>query len=159
MKWRPCSGLPITPWLLRRFFQYVLRYLLVYDRVFDRLMQSQNHATPTTEDHNAGTEAAQFAEVHTHSCLATMPCQYTGEDNSERCGVQITCKSVPAHFGDTHGVRRLGRNTKIDCLWKGCLKRVQRKNFVRHVRERHLAHPREKKQVSQSCTVTTIVNT
>jgi hypothetical protein len=163
MKWRPCSGLPIMPWLLCQVLQYVLRYLLVYDRVFDGLMQSQNYASPATEHHNAGTEATEFAEAHAHFCLATMPCQWTGEDNFETCSAQIACKGVPAHFGDTHGIRKLGRNTMIDCLWEGCLKRVQRKNFARHVRERHLRHPREKKypsctEVGQSCTVTTIAN-
>ena len=74
------------------------------------------------------------------------------------CGVLTACKNVPEHFGNIHGIRKLGRDIMIDCLWDGCLKCVTRKNFVRHVRERHLDHPREKKypsctEVGQSCAV------
>ena len=109
------------------------------------------------KDHNASTEATEFVEacLHVtttpqiaHSCLAVVPCQWTGEDNSETCSAQIACKRVPTHFGDTHGIRKLGRNTMVGCMWKGCLKCIKRKNFVRHVRERHLDHSREKKNPS-----------
>ena len=109
------------------------------------------------EDHNTSTEVMEFAKAHlhvtttpqiAHSCLATMPCQWPGEDNSQTRGAQIACKRIPAHFGDTHGIRKLGRNTMVGCMWKGCLKRLKRKNFVRHVRERHLDHARETKNPS-----------
>jgi hypothetical protein len=73
--------------------------------VYLRLMQSQNHVTPATEDHTLAPDTAQFAEVHPHiattqiaySCLpvATTPCQWTSEDSSKRCSAQIACKNVP----------------------------------------------------------------
>lgn len=66
------------------------------------------------------------------------------------CGTQITCKNVPAHFRDTHGIKDLGdEDALVRCMWEGCQSRIpSRKNFVRHVREQHLGHPGEKKATS-----------
>ncbi|KAN0074613.1 hypothetical protein V8E55_011662 [Tylopilus felleus] len=93
---------------------------------------------------------ASSAEVHhnataiqtTHSCLTTASCQWTEEGNFEACSAEIACSSVPAHFGDIHGIRKLNGDTFIYCRWKGCHKWVKRKNFARHVREPHLGHAR-----------------
>lgn len=68
-------------------------------------------------------ETAQLAEAHplvlatqiAHSCLTTTLCQWTGKGNSETCGARITYESVPAHFGGTHGIRKLNADTSIYC--------------------------------------------
>ncbi|KAF8546374.1 hypothetical protein OG21DRAFT_1139759 [Imleria badia] len=101
-------------------------------------------------------EAVYFAEADpyvtttqiTHSCLVTVPCQWASEGNHDACGTQLACSNVPAHLGDTHGVRKLGRDTQIYCKWEGCHKWVKRRNIVRHIRECHLGHAREKKHAS-----------
>ena len=100
-------------------------------------------------------ETAQLAEAHplvpaaqsAHSCSATAFCQWAGKGNSGTCGAHITCESVPAHFRGTHGIRKLKADTLIECWW-GCHKRVKRKFFVRHIRECHLGHHREKRHPS-----------
>ena len=80
-----------------------------------------------------------------HSCLATASCQWIGEGNSGACGAPITCKSVPAHFRNTHGIKKLRADTPIYCWWEGCHGWVKRKYFVRHIRECHLGHSRKVK--------------
>ncbi|KAF8120637.1 hypothetical protein EV363DRAFT_1084705, partial [Boletus edulis] len=54
------------------------------------------------------------------------------------CNVHITSESVPAHFKKFHGINGLNEDIPICCLWEGCSKRLKRKYFVRHIRERHL---------------------
>ncbi|KAF8552551.1 hypothetical protein OG21DRAFT_1511354, partial [Imleria badia] len=101
-------------------------------------------------------ENAQTAEAHSlptktqvaHSCLDTVNCQWTGEGSFKVCGSEITSSSVLVHLRDTHGIKKLTEDTLIYCGWEGCPKRVRRKNFVRHVRERHLGHLRAKKHPS-----------
>lgn len=86
---------------------------------------------------------AQMAEVQAgHISLATVPCQWTHMGHFEACGAGITYKSDPAHFRDVHGIANLKKDAQITCLWEGCQKRIQRKNFFRHVRECHLGHCR-----------------
>ncbi|KAG6376844.1 hypothetical protein JVT61DRAFT_866 [Boletus reticuloceps] len=106
----------------------------------------------STEDVIQGPEVAQSTAhlrvttvgTFTHSCLATMHCQWRGEANSEPCGAQIACGDVPAHFKNAHGIKELNEDTQIYCWWEGCQKLVKRKFFVRHVRERHLRHVRKR---------------
>ncbi|KAI9460380.1 hypothetical protein HD554DRAFT_2133395 [Boletus coccyginus] len=98
----------------------------------------------------------QMAEGHPHittgdnfhSCLATRLCRWTGVDDSNACNAQITCSNVPIHFRNTHGVRKMNESDPISCQWDGCHRRFIRKNFVRHIRERHLDHPRKERRPS-----------
>ncbi|KAF8423197.1 hypothetical protein L210DRAFT_831292, partial [Boletus edulis BED1] len=60
----------------------------------------------------------------------------------EGCGTQITRKNVPAHFQRFHGIRKMKQDVLVCCQWEGCHKRLRRKNFVRHIREHHMGHPR-----------------
>ncbi|KAF8550213.1 hypothetical protein OG21DRAFT_447367 [Imleria badia] len=131
-------------------------------RTTDAIRVPLNDIFAATEDNRPGAELenviqtpeiVQLDEVHlhittaqiAHSCLATSPCQWTGEGISETCGAPITCQSAPAHFGSMHSIRKLREDALIYCWWEGCDKRVKRKYFVRHIRERHLRHLREKK--------------
>ena len=82
-----------------------------------------------------------------NSCLATALCQWTGEGSSETCSAQITFKTIPAHFRNVHGIRKLKADAPICCWWEGCRKLGKRKYFVRHVRE-YLGHLRGKKHPS-----------
>lgn len=104
-------------------------------------------------DHGFISEAAQSAAVNLHTtalptvhlCLETLPCQWASEGNSETCGAQVTCGSVPAHFRNMHRIKNLQARVPIRCLWKECSKQIKRKCFVRHIHECHLGHPREKR--------------
>lgn len=87
----------------------------------------------------------QLTEVQvslTHACSMIAPCQWVNEGTSETCGAEISCGAVIVHFRNTHGIRRLEDSAKIRCLWKGCPKRIGHKNFLRHIAEHHLRHPR-----------------
>lgn len=123
-----------------------------FNRIPHELMINQGLGT-TLEDATKThpySATASSAEVHhnataiqtTHSCLTTAFCQWTDEGNLDACSAEIACSSVPAHFGDIHGIRKLNGDTFIYCRWKGCHKWVKRKNFARHVREPHLGHAR-----------------
>ncbi|KAH0826196.1 hypothetical protein J3R83DRAFT_5631 [Lanmaoa asiatica] len=122
----------------------------------DEMPVPSNPALPTTVNHSHTTEAAQSANMHpdvatvqiAHSCSATVSCRWGREGNSEPCGTEITCGSVSKHFGDRHGIKKLGSGTLIRCLWEGCDRQVIRQNFTRHIREPHLGHPRKKQHPS-----------
>ncbi|KAF8552539.1 hypothetical protein OG21DRAFT_1498328 [Imleria badia] len=109
---------------------------------------------------------AQMSEEHStvtttqigHSCSVTLPqaCQWTRKGRSEACGAEITYRSIPAHFGDAHEIKNLKKDARIYCLWKGCHKQIQRKNFARHLRECHLGYRRISalpETEAQSCTL------
>lgn len=58
-------------------------------------------------------EPAQLARAHSLTTTRDTDrpfvfglCQWTCEGNSETCGAQITCGSVPVHFRKTSGTRR-----------------------------------------------------
>ncbi|KAG6328630.1 hypothetical protein ID866_10459 [Astraeus odoratus] len=54
----------------------------------------------------------------------------------------VSCYNIPSHFASNHGITRLSRETHILCEWDCCWKWVLRHNWVRHLREKHLHHPR-----------------
>ncbi|KAI6030564.1 hypothetical protein F5J12DRAFT_298331 [Pisolithus orientalis] len=59
------------------------------------------------------------------------------------CLQEISCATVPSHFVG-HGVKKKSRKKAVRCMWEGCVKTVARHSFVRHVREKHLGHVRER---------------
>ncbi|KAG9311027.1 hypothetical protein JVU11DRAFT_8924 [Chiua virens] len=70
---------------------------------------------------------------------------WTGGNGPESaCDAQIGCGGVATRFANTHGIRKMEDRTLIYCRWQGCHKWIKRKNFVRHIRERHLKHTRSK---------------
>ncbi|KAF8123735.1 hypothetical protein EV363DRAFT_1179155, partial [Boletus edulis] len=77
-----------------------------------------------------------------------VPCQWIDGTSPKACTAGISCKTVPAHFRDTHDIKGIEWSTKLYCWWRGCCKLNSRKNFARHVRETHLGHPRSKKDPS-----------
>ncbi|KAF8552545.1 hypothetical protein OG21DRAFT_1511345 [Imleria badia] len=83
-----------------------------------------------------------------HSCFVAVPCQCTSKCRSEACGAEITCESIPSHFANAHHIKNLQEDDQIPCCWEGCQKRIKRKFFVRHVRERHLGHHRKNNRTS-----------
>ena len=95
-------------------------------------------------------EAAQLVEAHSHTtvtqiahtCSSSAPCEWIDGGNIETCEAQIKCASVSTHFRNSHGIRNMNKNALIGCFWRGCRKVVGRKNFVRHIHECHLGHPR-----------------
>ncbi|KAI9568483.1 hypothetical protein HD554DRAFT_2038787 [Boletus coccyginus] len=137
-------------------------YRIILDREVEMLFGAANHAThstlvplndviPVMEEHSLGAvpKAVTRTPRSVHSCLAVAPCQWTVGGGSEACSDHITCKSVSAHFKNTHNIRRLRADTLIRCQWKGCPKQIKRKNFVRHICECHLGHLRETKYTSR----------
>jgi len=60
------------------------------------------------------------------------------------CNAPITHEGVPRHFKTVHGIKDMGRKTKLQCRWPNCRSTVVRHNFVRHVREAHLGSKRRK---------------
>ncbi|KAG6379184.1 hypothetical protein JVT61DRAFT_11627 [Boletus reticuloceps] len=60
------------------------------------------------------------------------------------CGDEITCQSVPKHFKEVHGIKATNRSEKVECKWNKCFTVVLRNNFVRHIRESHLDHMRNR---------------
>ncbi|KAF8443240.1 hypothetical protein L210DRAFT_3535191, partial [Boletus edulis BED1] len=98
--------------------------------------------SPDTSDNSYVTGA-----LHTHS-PASIRCRWTGSGHIEGCGTQITRENVPAHFQRFHGIRKMKEDVLVCCQWDGCHKRLRRKNFVRHIREHHMGHPRRKKCLS-----------
>ncbi|KAI9453942.1 hypothetical protein HD554DRAFT_2152209 [Boletus coccyginus] len=115
-----------------------------------------NHDTITAPVPSVTYSPTQMGEGHplitttenTRSCLVVGRCQWTGVGVSEPCDVPITYQNVPAHFRDTHGIKRMNEDVLISCWWGECRKRVIRKNFVRHIRECHLDHCRKKRHPS-----------
>ncbi|KAG6330991.1 hypothetical protein ID866_8098, partial [Astraeus odoratus] len=54
----------------------------------------------------------------------------------------VTCYGIPGHFASVHGITNMSRQEHILCEWDCCWKLVSRHNWVRHLREKHLQHPR-----------------
>ncbi|KAG9308860.1 hypothetical protein JVU11DRAFT_11319 [Chiua virens] len=96
-------------------------------------------------DEMAGKYSPASITTDIHSCQAVTLCYWTSDGKDEICGAKITCKSVPAHLGDAHHIRKLDKNSMIYCRWEGCDRRMKPKNFSRHVRECHVGHCREQK--------------
>ncbi|KAI6030313.1 hypothetical protein EDC04DRAFT_2711356 [Pisolithus marmoratus] len=78
--------------------------------------------------------------VYEHANCAAVLCRYPGSGGTP-CSQPITCGTVPEHF-EHHGVKSLYRGKLVDCQWEGCSETCIRHNFVRHIREKHLGHPR-----------------
>ncbi|KAI6111724.1 hypothetical protein EDD16DRAFT_1198574 [Pisolithus croceorrhizus] len=70
----------------------------------------------------------------------TTRCLYPGTGEI-LCLQEISCPTVPSHFA-THGVENKSRMEMIHCKWRGCVAKVTRHGFVRHIREVHLQHRR-----------------
>ncbi|KAF8423190.1 hypothetical protein L210DRAFT_3570449 [Boletus edulis BED1] len=51
-------------------------------------------------------------------------------------------------FPEISRYQEMKEDVLVCCQWDGCHKRLRRKNFVRHIREHHLGHPRRKKRLS-----------
>lgn len=92
-----------------------------------------NTATP-----NAGPRSKP--RVNEHTCCTQIVCSYLGPDGRS-CLKPITCTTVPEHF-ESHGVKGIPRTAGVICRWEGCFEVCVRHNFVRHIREKHLAHTR-----------------
>lgn len=92
--------------------------------------------TPTP---NAGSKTKP--RVKEHTCCTPMVCHYLGSDGIRPCLERITCATVPEHL-ESHGVKGIPRMASVVCRWEGCFEGCMRHNFVRHVREKHLAHTR-----------------
>ncbi|KAI6110120.1 hypothetical protein F5141DRAFT_1292300 [Pisolithus sp. B1] len=69
------------------------------------------------------------------------PCKYWSP-NATSCNVPINCGSAPEHLRLVHDVRDISRTDQVICAWTEYGQSVLRNNFVRHVREKHLGHPR-----------------
>ncbi|KAI6045428.1 hypothetical protein EDC04DRAFT_58905 [Pisolithus marmoratus] len=93
---------------------------------------------PQTAVQEAGApaNATQYANCPTARCL------YPGVEGT-LCLQEISCATVPRHFAG-HGVENKSRKEVIRCEWKGCVKKVSRHTFARHIREVHLRHTRGK---------------
>ena len=161
----------IKPWMIDWFLRYVIGHFCCISQTNEYCMQSsvtEDHdpgaeiedasrlALPRCHSMNQATqtpETAPLAEPHPHptttqiphSCAATVPCRWVDQGESAGCGAAITCRSSPQHFRNAHNIRNLNKCVMICCQWDGCpISWVTRKNFVRHVRERHMDHLREK---------------
>lgn len=78
---------------------------------------------------------SQFASCPWTLCLST-------DHHGIVCWEPIDCETVPSHFRDKHGFVGLPHYKKLDCQWQGCERQLATQNYMRHVRERHLRHPR-----------------
>ncbi|KAN0075414.1 hypothetical protein V8E55_011437 [Tylopilus felleus] len=77
------------------------------------------------------------------SCPAA-PCLWFCEGRVPKiCGVAISCEDVPTHF-KLHGIKTISEEKEVPCIWENCFANIVRKNFVRHIRECHLGHVRDK---------------
>ncbi|KAI6140427.1 hypothetical protein BKA82DRAFT_1008842 [Pisolithus tinctorius] len=74
------------------------------------------------------------------SCPKTL-CLYTDPQGCE-CLEPINCGTAPDHFKNKHGIRNMGREVELICVWQNCGCRVIRHNYIRHIREHHLQHDR-----------------
>lgn len=90
------------------------------------LPQIANYATAHSQN--------QVTGCHSHPCLYIR--------NGNACGETIVCDTVPEHFSTMHGVKRMKRDVKIFCEWENCGSEIQRHNFIRHIRGKHLGHKR-----------------
>ncbi|KAI6164219.1 hypothetical protein EDD17DRAFT_1506705 [Pisolithus thermaeus] len=70
----------------------------------------------------------------------TTPCLYPGVEG-KLCLQDISCATVPSHFTG-HGIGNRSRKEVIRCSWEGCVKKITRHTFARHIREVHLRHVR-----------------
>lgn len=70
----------------------------------------------------------------------TTPCLYPAVEG-KLCLQDISCATVPSHFTG-HGIGNRSRKEVIRCRWEGCVKKITRHTFARHIREVHLRHVR-----------------
>ncbi|KAF8432422.1 hypothetical protein L210DRAFT_3558419 [Boletus edulis BED1] len=95
---------------------------------------------PGEEEELIDTPEAQIASPLTtnQAPCPTALCQWC------TCGDEITCQGVPKHFKVVHGIKATNRSKHVTCKWDGCSAVVLRNNFVRHIREFHLDHIRDR---------------
>ncbi|KAI5997418.1 hypothetical protein EDD15DRAFT_2194498 [Pisolithus albus] len=75
----------------------------------------------------------------------TMDCGWI-EPDGKTCNQRIDY-NCEGHFATAHGIRNMSRHIKIECCW--CppnAKKVNRKGFIRHLREVHMKYRRSKKE-------------
>ncbi|KAI6038282.1 hypothetical protein EDC04DRAFT_2005521 [Pisolithus marmoratus] len=122
--------------------------LFSYDQVSSEDNQVPQHGAgpPVSVSASAGAikppHTVNNATIQNQNQFASCPprpCLYIR--NGHLCGEPIMCGTVPGHFSAMHSIKG-PRSVKIVCQWQSCGSEVQRHNFVRHIREKHLEHKR-----------------
>ncbi|KIJ17091.1 hypothetical protein PAXINDRAFT_98173 [Paxillus involutus ATCC 200175] len=92
-------------------------------------------------------------ETTRHDCEAQFACGWLSESGQSVCGKPFSCKTAPDHFKE-HGITKKNKKDEIPCNWEGCRikrrcmdfnsrdNRHRRSNFIRHICESHIKHPR-----------------
>ena len=114
-----------------KIFSYVTTIPTGHVRQVIQTSEAQLASSPT---------ATQSAQA---SCPAAF-CRWRDEGAPGICGSVVSCEGVPSHFRNIHGIKNMEKSELVGCRWEGCFVEVTRKNFVRHVRGRHLDHTRDK---------------
>lgn len=123
-------------------------YLESHDEYSNRRIQHQSNTLATlavtglTEAGNRTSQAnpPSVSQKNNYDNCKPKECLYQGADGTP-CSQEITCANVSEHFV-SHGIKNLPHDEMILCRWEGCSEEISRKNFVRHVRGRHLGHVR-----------------
>lgn len=89
---------------------------------------------------NAAQEAGATSNETQYANCPTTQCLYPGVEGN-LCLQEISCAAVPIHFTG-HGIENKSRKETIHCEWEGCVKKITRHTFARHIREVHLRHLR-----------------
>ncbi|KIK95864.1 hypothetical protein PAXRUDRAFT_826596 [Paxillus rubicundulus Ve08.2h10] len=86
------------------------------------------------------------SKTTSHDCHAQFPCGWPSSDQgvTRVCGKPLSCITASEHF-KAHGIINLNKTKKVPCCWHGCRKKMEsrRSNFIRHIQESHLGHPRK----------------
>ncbi|KAI6096733.1 hypothetical protein F5141DRAFT_1152051 [Pisolithus sp. B1] len=77
-----------------------------------------------------------------YSNCPSQRCLYWRDGNE--CGESITCGTAPEHFRTVHNIKHMSREDEVVCQWPNCKYDGQKHNFMRHVRQIHMGHMREK---------------
>ncbi|KAI6103127.1 hypothetical protein EDD16DRAFT_328763 [Pisolithus croceorrhizus] len=84
--------------------------------------------------------AQEVGETSNYANCPTTQCLYPAVEGN-LCLQEISCAAVPSHFTG-HGIENKSRKQMIRCEWEGCVKKITRHIFARHIREVHLRHLR-----------------
>ncbi|KIJ08445.1 hypothetical protein PAXINDRAFT_102554 [Paxillus involutus ATCC 200175] len=83
------------------------------------------------------------SETTHHDCKAQFTCGWPSSDQGviRVCGKPLSCKTASEHF-KAHGIINMNKKERVSCCWDGYCEESRRSNFIRHIRESHLGHPR-----------------
>ncbi|KAI5992940.1 hypothetical protein EDD15DRAFT_2268523 [Pisolithus albus] len=101
------------------------------------LPRNFHHTRCPTSARSRPTRLPKTRSVRFHN--GSIPCGWR-DDKGKKCSKPISYGDCTGHFASAHGITNIAWNVKITCRWcpSEPQKVVTRKNFLRHMKEKHL---------------------